>query len=238
VRLDGTLDLPALPAPFLHAPVEYRSVLGNLGGVLQLDAALESGLDGILELASDGVLRVVETRSGAQISLSPAVESPPLPTRLAVFVGGDSVDEDYGPSPTSPLFGAGMGPPSGETVDAGPLGAALGGPPGRDELLPPVLFRVAGSEPSWGQPIAPEAQFRVRFCGGTPATETLAGGLRLIDGAGVELPLRASLEAGELVVDAPPGGWANGDFLELHSTLLSRTALDPLVAVLLPIGAH
>jgi len=236
-RVAGSPVLESPWAPFVHAPVEYRRVVGGSGSLLQLDAPLTDTGPGTFELAADGVARLASSIDGSTINLEPVLEQQLVPTSLVKFVGEASVEEDYRPAPGSPIVGAGLQPPAGPSVDAGPHGGPFGAAPGAELFQSREPFRVGTTEPKWGLAIEPGEPFLVHFEGGCPTEESLDRGLRLVDALGVELPLEAQLVDDVLVVAPPTGGWAAGDALELHGTLVARAKDLPLVPILLPIGS-
>ena len=237
-RTRGSSSLEASPLPFLYAPIEYRQILSQAGAEWRLDQTSGLGSGSICEVAADSVLRSLASVGAETVALEPAPLAPPLPTSLCIFPGTDSVQEDYRLSESSGARAAGMLPPGGAPTDAGLFGWASGGIPGADELIPARLFRVAGTVPAWGAAIANDEDFEVLFEGGLPEASSLLAGLRLVDAAGEELPLAASLAEGRLVLAPPPGGWAPGTLLELHATLVSAVDADPLVPLVLLIGAN
>lgn len=237
-RLRGSLDLAGDTEAFTCAALEYRTVLNVSGDELVLDSPLQSALGLATEVAADEVVRLATEAAGARVTVLPMPSAVPLPTRLAIFAGTDSVSEDYEPRPGSALEDAGMAPSSGSALDAGPCGSPQGGAPGTSGLVPIPLFRVTSMEPAWGRPIDMGAVLVVRFAGGTPDPSQLAAGLRVFDASGNTWPVSAEMRAGELLISPPVGGWSAGDGIELHSTLLSSEGGLALIPITLPVGSH
>jgi hypothetical protein len=235
VGLRGTPVLPATPLPFQYAPIEFRRVLGLTADGVTLDSAIQSDTSLAVELSADEVVRTVVTSAGAEVTLSVPPTSAFLPASLAIFPGASSVAEDYTPRADSALIGAGVSTPLGAPVDAGPLGGPLPGQPGIEDLSPTSLFYAGRTEPAWGRAIGTSQDFRIELVGGVPDGASLPGGVQLIDGAGVAWPLSATLVGGAIVVSPPAGGWAAGDRVELHGSLISESG-TPCLPVSIPVG--
>lgn len=208
------------PPVFARAPLAYHRITGISGGLLKLDPPASFAVGTTVEVAEDGVERVASQVGAAGVGIDPARPVAP-PSSLGVFDEAGSVAEDWGPAPGSPIEGAGMPPPAGGSVDAGPSGAPLGGEPGLDELVPPPLFVLAGSTPPWSLPVSSLDTLALVFTGGDPDPASLPVGLSAVDPLGQPLPLDAWVEDGLVHVAAPPGGWRNGTRLELHGALAS-----------------
>jgi len=235
--LSGTPLVSDTPAPFMNTPSAFRSLSALSMDVLTLDSALGAGIGLAVEVAGDGVLRNLDSIDLNTVQLTPTPVGPQLPALLALFPVSNSVDEDYGPSLGSSLLGAGLQPPLGATSDAGPLGSPTGGAPGAEDLFPVGLFRVAAQIPAWGRPIGANAALCIQFLGGLPGAASLGAGVNAIDGSGASLSISPSVQAGELVIPAPSGGWRSGDRIQLHATLLAATTGLPLVPIVLLVGA-
>lgn len=235
--LHGSLNLPDSPAPFISAPLEYRTVTAQSGGSLTLDSVVSSGLGQAVELGSDRILRVLDSSVGATIQVTPASGGLALPALFSLYPTADSIDLDFSPSAGSSLLGAGMAPPFSAALDAGPLGSPSGGTPGVEALLPRDLFWVSAQVPAWGQPIGASAELRISFRGGIPDPASLTNGFRGLDALGSPLTLSASLLGSELVFQAPAGGWQRGDQIELHASITAAGNATALTPITLLVGA-
>jgi len=220
-----------LDPPFTRAPVEYRRATAFDGAWLTLDSTASLAIGDAVELADDGIERAVASfAAGERCGVVPSPQSLALPALLARFAQSGSVAEDYTLSPTSPAGSAGM-PDSSGSADAGPFGAARGGAPGRDELDLPALFRPARSTPALAQTLTASQSIRIAFTGGAlDALTVTSQTVRARGPSGSLLAPSVSVQAGELVVAPPGGGWPSGALtIELHGGLQATDA-TPIAA--------
>ena len=212
---------------YAHTPREYATVTAYGAGSVQTAAATASGIGARLELADDGVARTITAAPGTTLVLDPAPDARPVPLRAWLWQD-DVVQEDWRAEPAGALVAAGLTGLDGESPDLGPYGAARGGTPGRDDIVPLPLFALVHAAPSLGSAIASDATLVLQFLGGEPDASTLAQGVAVRRGTGL-LSLGMSVVDGKLELAAPVGGWLDGDRLELHPPLASLEGV-PLAA--------
>lgn len=194
-----------------------------------LGAALDAAPSDVLELADDGVDRIVRSVQGNLIRFDPALLDAALPCSVAVFDPTDSVAEDYRLPPGSVAAGAGLAP-AGLLADAGPWGAPRAFSPGEVGFDSPDTFVVAEVTPALVQSLGSSEPIVIEFAGGTPSMSLAAGAVRAVTSGGTNLDIDYFVENGGLHVLPPPSGWGQEEvFIELHSVI--RTIDDrPLSA--------
>lgn len=223
------------PDLFLRAPREFGKIVGfdALGAIVQVLPETGAGLP--VEVQDDGVLRLSTSIIGTSLGLDPAAESFAVPGVAAFFDSGDSVVEDWRLGPSSIATGAGLGAPFGAPVDAGIFGSPSGGLPGREDVVPARLFRVASTSPDWTLGLGAQATLVLSFEDGAPEPASVPSGVFLVDVSGAPVPITPFVIGETLEVPAPSGGWIGGQVLELFPALRS-TAGDPLrISLALPI---
>ena len=207
-------------ALFEVVPRHYAQAVAQSGAELETQADLDVLPGSLVEVADDGVERTPTVLGPDRVSLEPAPAGLSLPALLTLFPAGSGVEEDYRLPFGSPAAGAGLVPPGAPAVDAGPWGAPLPGPPGRDDPLPGALFRLGAVEPPLGVGPAAGDPLELVFEGGIPDPGALGpGDVRAVDSAGQELFIGIELQGARILVHPPPGGWGADVWLELHGSL-------------------
>ncbi|MFN0006450.1 MAG: hypothetical protein ACKVXR_00975 [Planctomycetota bacterium] len=226
-------------SPFDVAPIAYRRALALSGATLTLDDATGVMVNERIEIADDGVARAVTALGAANhVEVLPAPAAIELPAGVSVFPAASPVDEDWQLAPGSAAEGAGMAQAGGGSVDAGIFGAPLGGDPGTEPIVPPVLFRASSSTPPVTATLSANQAIRIDFEGGdlAPASVGVAT-VRVIDAGGTPLAVTRSVQSGSLLI-TPVGAWPSGDLLiELHAGLQSTSGTSLASPVTLPLRA-
>ncbi|MFT7678251.1 MAG: hypothetical protein ACI8QC_002237, partial [Planctomycetota bacterium] len=227
------LEFPTPPA-FLHMPFEIRRITGMQQGMWSLDGPAGFGPQTLCEVDNDGVLRTATNVGPSSVSLDPAPGA--AAHLLFAFPPSDTVGENYTPTPGSPLLGAGIIPPAAPATDAGPMGAAFGGAPGEELLIPPSLFYLAAMSPPWGTDLADGGELSLRFEGGVPDFSSAAAAIALVPlGSQQSIPVSVVVVGDELRI-TPLETLPQGPVvLELHAQLRSLAGLELAASVVLPV---
>jgi len=153
-----------------------------------------------------------------------------VPGAVFLFAAGAPVVEDWGPSPGSPLLGAGMAPPAGPPFDAGPFGAGAGGAPGSLSHTEPEPFRVAATTPPPTAGLDAFEELRIAFAGGALDPATLASDTVQVLGPAGEIAAAVLVDGGEIAVAPPGAGWGPGPLLVLVHGVLGAADGRPLAS--------
>lgn len=222
----------ALSSPCVRLPLGFARMLSGSAGVWTLASGAGTSL-GHAEVDDDGVARAVSFLSATACTLDPA-PNPALPASIALF-GGPEVDEDLRLVPGSSAEGAGLASPGSPAVDAGPFAEAHGGVPGREDLVPQPLFRLAGTVPAWTATLAPGAPLTLQFAGGEPDPASLSAGLWVIGNGGTPLVVSVNVAGASVVLQPPSGGWQTGMRIELFGELRSTAGASLLGSPVIPL---
>ncbi len=221
----GTVVVDDVASPTLNAlPVLFSDVASfdDVAGSVTLAAgAPVPEADAVLELQADDVARtILSFVTETELAVDPAPAFLVTPTRLAAWPAGSDVLEDWRVLPGTAAEGAGMAPPGGDPVDAGPLASPAGDPPGAVGDPAGALFRLATTSPPAGTTPGPGETLVLGFLGGVLDPGSVgASSVVLRDGTGAEVPTTPFAQDGDLHVPEPAGGWPAGATLELHRTL-------------------
>lgn len=201
-------------ALFAHVPRSFGAVSAASGALLSSTLATTATVGQWAELSDDAQPRVVAQAGSAQLALLPAPAALELPAALVLWGDTLGVDEDFALAAASPALGAGLAMPGAPLVDAGPFGAAAAGELGALSVFDAEPFRPARATPAPGTALAAGStqSLRVAFSGGElAAASASSASVRVIGPAGTELAVAIAVQAGELVLLAPPGGWPAGE---------------------------
>ena len=227
-------DDPGAPS-CLNLPRAWARIASLSGEQFQLASAL-SAAEPFAETEDDGVARAASFLAADTLRLDPA-PAPVLPATLALFPSED-VREDCRLAPDSSALGAGLAAPFAAPVDAGPFADALGGTPGREEIVPRALFRLAALTPAWPGSIAADSTLVLEFAGGVPDEATLGAGLWIWNGAQPARSPAAFVLDGAVHVPPPPGGWLAGARLGLFAALQATNGARLLGPLVLPLDVR
>ena len=212
VGVDGVdslvLDLPD-PSPFAVAPRAFTFALSVFGSTLTLEADPGPAVGLTVELADDDTAREVLSGSGGTLEVEPAPELFLTPGSVALFDPASTVEEDWSPTPGSPLVGAGMAGPAGSAVDAGPLGLPGAVPPGVAAFPPADLFRPTSTAPAATPGLAATEPLRVSFGGGTLDPGSVSADTVRVLGPAGPVAVGLAVLADELVL-TPASTWGPG----------------------------
>lgn len=220
---------------FVRAPREFRGVDTTSGTKLVLTALGDLVVGDRVEFADDGIERTLGSLGpGTQVSLSPALDAFLVPSSLARFAPGVTVDEDWHVVAGSIAEGAAMVPPGGSPVDAGPLSAPGVVTPGALAAQPPTRFFLSSISPRLDQPLGPNDTIELSFLGGVLDASTADGThVRALDGVGNQLAVQLLSVGDQLHIAPPAGGWTSGTVsIELHAGVAALSG-DELAATTL-----
>ncbi|RKY22574.1 MAG: hypothetical protein DRQ55_00630 [Planctomycetota bacterium] len=190
---------------------------------------------GPLELSDDGVARaLVGLGAVGEILVAPAPTSVVPPAVLSAFAPGAGVVEDYRALPGGLADDTGMAAPGGPSVDIAPVrrpGSV--GAPGR---TPPPFF-LASLTPPLPDGLGPGETLMLGFSGGEPDPASVhAASVVVRTSADGVLATSAFVQAGQVHIAPPAGGWPSGALvLELHRELRSLDGLPLDAPVALPL---
>ena len=227
----------ALPPPFGNAPEAYALAVAESEGSLTLATDPGAFVGMSAELANDGVEREVVQAGGTLLAVEPPPEAFLVPGAVFLFAAGAPVVEDWAPAAGSPLLGAGLAPAAGPAFDAGPFGAGAGGAPGSLAPTEPEPFRVAATTPPPTAGLGQDEQLRIAFAGGGLDPATLVPGAVEVLGPGGLLAATVVIDAGQVLVAPPGGGWGPGPLsVRVHGVLGAEDGRPLAASVMLFFG--
>lgn len=233
----ASIDKPSA-APLARVPDGWWRVENITGGQLSILGSDVPTFGQSVELADDGIHRIVASFDGGTLDLEPPPAAPPaLPSVVAHFSGTGDVDEDWRALPGSPADETGQAPPGAAPPDLGPFGLIWGGTPGFEEAGAPDRHPLISSMPSVGTPLARNGSLHLRFRGGGPQPASVGPAtVVVLDAAGTSLAVTTFALDDALVIAPPSGGWPIESLrVLLHEGLLSADGTALAVPLLLPL---
>lgn len=229
----GNVDADGATPVFLNAPAAFAPVSAVTQGTLTVasNAGFAAGTD--VTAADDGTRLTVNQSSATTLVLDQAPTAFLAPGMLIAYAGATVVDDER-LAAASPATGAGIAAPGAAAVDAGPLGAAVGGVPGRREPWSPPALRLLSVTPAAATGVTSTTPIVLTFDRPLNGATVTADRVVVQNGAGVVVA-GIAVNGDQLTLSPTGAGWSGALSLRLLGGIAAADGSPLTGALLLPI---